>query len=535
MYIPSALDAFVAKPTAFVEVTEVLVNLEIATQTFEASLREANRSLSTSIAHSITPANGELRSLSFIEVAIRLNSSGIPAGTYELLLNITTTAKLDSIADDSRCPNCDVTESLSIDVPLRFVDQTRADVELSTVKVSGTPTLGEDWKTIHIFPVDADGFEIMSDTDAQFSVTLESNGDSNQATCEVAWYSSMRCYGVTCSMPVVLTVDITAGYWTLEVALDGEVFFTSVVQAKCPDLYFSDLTATCRQCMTGVSCIAGSHVSSLVLEAGYWRCCLDSYRVLPCGIEGACLGGNATHSCRLGTHGPLCSVCDPGYFMSREQDCERCDAIQIHRLSIIIVSALGGLILIAKLLPFVIPKCKASHELGRFLLKLMWNVYRVTKVKGLVLATTLQVINQYAAITSSSEGSASFPNVAMIFARGMDFLSFNFVAYIPPECVHTAATFYTTLVIKTVSPLIVIAIIWVVPAWKAMLGVEGADLGAASFRTLLFLELILPSVSTTICETLVSSIVGPCRPDPRHPSSTHSARRHGTLTGMRQI
>ena len=75
-------------------------------------------------------------------------------------------------------------------------------------------------------------------------------------------------------------------------------------------------------------------------------------------------------------------------------------------------------------------------------------------------------------------------------------------------CVLPEATFYSKLVAKTAGPVMPLALLW---AWPAVCAIRGAGKTklehctrfAAKF-SLLWLELILTSVSTTIIETFVS-------------------------------
>lgn len=70
----------------------------------------------------------------------------------------------------------------------------------------------------------------------------------------------------------------------------------------------------------GAECNGGAQLRT---QAGYWRSSQNSVNVFPCVEDGPCLGdlnstkimsGNKT--CRDGHHGPLCAVCNLGYFSS---------------------------------------------------------------------------------------------------------------------------------------------------------------------------------------------------------------------------
>jgi len=68
----------------------------------------------------------------------------------------------------------------------------------------------------------------------------------------------------------------------------------------------------------GAECLGGSDLRTL---PGFWRSLDDADDVFPCTDERPCAGdvasgavssGDAT--CNVGYHGPLCAICDPGYF-----------------------------------------------------------------------------------------------------------------------------------------------------------------------------------------------------------------------------
>ena len=68
----------------------------------------------------------------------------------------------------------------------------------------------------------------------------------------------------------------------------------------------------------GAECLGGSDLRTL---PGFWRSQDAAAAVFPCTDERPCAGdvgssavssGDAT--CNVGYHGPLCAVCDQGYF-----------------------------------------------------------------------------------------------------------------------------------------------------------------------------------------------------------------------------
>ena len=85
--------------------------------------------------------------------------------------------------------------------------------------------------------------------------------------------------------------------------------------------------------------------------------------------------------------------------------------------------------------------------------------------------------------------------------------NFQVIDLIPIGCVLPEATFYSKLVAKTVGPIVPVALLWAWPAFCAITGaVKEKQERSARFAaklSLLWLELTLASVSTTIIETFV--------------------------------
>ena len=218
-----------------------------------------------------------------------------------------------------------------------------------------------------------------------------------------------------------------------------------------------------------------------------------------------------------------CSVCDRKWFYSwTSQTCERCADTGNHSTSISVSVMFFMFAGVFGLLVMVMRFHLCSFLVEAFVLRLGYlvllckNVYLVTKVKSLVLVVTLQVINQFEVITSSTStssdeaGGPGYPSFAANLAKGLGVFNFDLIGYAPPECVNPSATFYSKLFIKTTGPLMVLAVLWMPPlarlarrTWRGELRGERLGFRSAGFWSLLLFELILPSVSTTISETFV--------------------------------
>ncbi|GMI00563.1 hypothetical protein TrLO_g8323 [Triparma laevis f. longispina] len=106
-------------------------------------------------------------------------------------------------------------------------------------------------------------------------------------------------------------------------------------------------------CPEGVDCsVAGSNITSLNIEHGYWRCSQFSYAVEKCYNDMACrpnvtqdnlnLDNNAY--CTEGHTGPLCNICQDTYVMSVTGVCKTCNGkLFVPTELIIFASILVGL------------------------------------------------------------------------------------------------------------------------------------------------------------------------------------------------
>ena len=130
----------------------------------------------------------------------------------------------------------------------------------------------------------------------------------------------------------------------------------------------------------------------------------------------------------------------------------------------------------------------------------------------------LQVLYQFHQVTAAAakmtdEPDKSYPAPADTVVSYLQVFNFEFLQWVPPACIKPGATFYDTLVTKTVLPLLLIGVIVLVAALKLMRpstrnnqrkrdkAIAGAVQGVS-----LLIELVLPSVSTTICQTFVCDL-----------------------------
>ena len=80
----------------------------------------------------------------------------------------------------------------------------------------------------------------------------------------------------------------------------------------------------------GVRCPEGSRLRTLDIVDGYYRFEPSSQTVYECAYPENCVGGNGTGSklCKEGAGGPLCSLCDVGYYLEdTTKQCEACEVV----------------------------------------------------------------------------------------------------------------------------------------------------------------------------------------------------------------
>ena len=142
-----------------------------------------------------------------------------------------------------------------------------------------------------------------------------------------------------------------------------------------------------------------------------------------------------------------------------------------------------------------------------------------------------QVMFQFADIAAASD-EIKFPDPAQGFVEALGVFNLDFVGYVPAACVWRDASFYTTLTVKTIGPVMVIGTLVTMgfchmtvlianatrpgakppttpeglappPLAKQIQNIKRDVRVLYSTYILLFLELVLPSTSTTLFATFV--------------------------------
>lgn len=538
MNIPSELSSEVTKPDS-VTVEEILVNLEQQAQDYEVAL-ECPSSLPNCTNVKVLPTSGTVGTLKNLYIYISFNSSGIAATSYLFHLNITTKYELGDSTDDSR-----IWRINHVRVPYTVTVTAVAELQTTETVMSpnGPPILGDTYFA-YVFPHDSDGFPITEDTQEDFSMELYSSANvtttsrrlslepAAEANCETAWLACPASagddctaylkYELICRMP---TVDY-AGVWKYTIKLRGVTFERGELIALCPISEYADSTDMCKTCPAGVDCSkAGVTLATFELQDGWWRSGPNSDTVIECPHASACSGfSNSTDSlCRSGYEGPLCAVCIEGWFESTETgNCEPCGETKSHTGTIVIGCLLTTVVLLLAVgLYWAYEERERVPVVAKLVHKCELAVEPV-KVKGKIIVLTYQVMYAFAGIAHKYDGVV-FPSPADNFVAKLGIFNLDVIGYVPAKCIKRDATFYTTLVIKTVGPLCVLsAVSLMCTSHMAFATRRLQQLHAGSsdphqqiqertrelranyfFFVLVFLELTLPTTSMTIFASLV--------------------------------
>lgn len=92
----------------------------------------------------------------------------------------------------------------------------------------------------------------------------------------------------------------------------------------------------------------GTTLENLTLLPGFWRQSEKSFMVRACELSGnaSCVGGtNASRQCALGYRGPLCSLCDAGYYGGRGEACKPCEG----DAALTVAGVVGGVLIVVLL------------------------------------------------------------------------------------------------------------------------------------------------------------------------------------------
>ena len=277
-------------------------------------------------------------------------------------------------------------------------------------------------------------------------------------------------------------------------------------------------------------------------------------RLSPNDLPASCERDESSY-CDCGYTGPLCSECGGAsdverYYLSWEtQSCASCGDSGSHTVTISLLGSLGALFVLATVLYFMRKRQtrnQANSELDEPAIKytgetswlsLIARAKKVGKVKLSIILYTcqvwlprcptsiispfrrtlhlthtsclrIQVVSQFASVVTTtsenatSSSSSGYSSSATNFAAGLSLSNLDLIAFVPVSCLFPATSFYDALLFKTLSPLVVLALLWTIPMYQWITGKSTTHVRRTAAKWSLFLlEFIAASVSTTVTQT----------------------------------
>jgi len=155
--------------------------------------------------------------------------------------------------------------------------------------------------------------------------------------------------------------------------------------SSCPlcrrEYYLHPQSRECVKCPNEASCPddGGSTLRTLGLKADYWRISANTTVIHRCPFDQACGGGFGTDEasqhqfnfqsddyCAQGYTGPLCAVCDSGYFfIAAERTCKQCGEVDAEARAAVPM-VLFGLVFLVAVGVYLVFRSEALKELMQF-------------------------------------------------------------------------------------------------------------------------------------------------------------------------
>ncbi|GMH72540.1 hypothetical protein TrST_g9858 [Triparma strigata] len=226
----------------------------------------------------------------------------------------------------------------------------------------------------------------------------------------------------------------------------------------------------CEPCPENSACTGneeevGLTVKNLPIQPGFWRYVdqtknMYSTVIMQCDVKEACMpasGQDPAQVCTLGHTGPLCSVCEEGHSKNTLGVCEQCVPQKIA-----FFFYLGAAVVVAVGLYFILRKIFGGK---------ISNIYNPDhrlpmRAKGAgkawdSLKTKLKILTSFYQIASGLPRTLAltFPSLYQNFCKVVGIIfNIDAVQIISFNCV-VPTNFYTTLLMTTLSPLILAALV----------------------------------------------------------------------------
>ena len=248
-----------------------------------------------------------------------------------------------------------------------------------------------------------------------------------------------------------------------------------------------------------------------LLLSGPWstdvRVCAFAEESCPGHADDSCPGEKPSSSssyCACGYIGPLCSQCARTHFADWARGvCADCDEAESHApfiglvVGLVICAIAIAAVLYSKRESIQQSACFKSAE------QLIW----VGSVKASLLFFMAQTMSEFSIISAANGDEGEYPQPASGFASILGASNLDFLRVMPTGCMFPFLTFYHRLVIKTLLPMVVVALMWCYPLYYRLFfgsayNTDNAVRSSIEY-TLVFLELVLPTVSSTIATVFV--------------------------------
>ena len=242
---------------------------------------------------------------------------------------------------------------------------------------------------------------------------------------------------------------------------------TSASECGCPaGKWMRPDDATCQSCPQGAQCPEATTPASIIVLIGRWRTSNTSVRIEYCLSPSHCLGGvNTSSFCPTGHTGPLCAVCEDAFRMT-SVGCSACEGADASTVTF--ADVLPIIIVLSVLLPLVIGCCRVACM--RFCRQgsspsKRPRAYREPpkEMSQRIISSTLTKVKIFTAHQQVLQGLAGVFQITWppAFTEAMAYLkvfNFDFISILPIDCIFPY-NFLSALVVRTVAPLVLVAIL----------------------------------------------------------------------------
>ena len=313
-----------------------------------------------------------------------------------------------------------------------YYGQTVHGVEEVTVSLIFATVVGNK------FSISGSTIEVISNGSAIFA-SLVPNGLPGDTVILYFNYSTntVESVGVTMTFQ-----PCQAGFISENIGNNAAICFNCTIGT----FSLSTSDTECTICPSNAYC-PGSNI--LNVDSGYWRQSDNSAIILECPVSNACLGGDKIiNQCATGHIGPLCDVCEDGYYRDSQGLCLQCTE-RIKSLSIFVSFFILILIIITihkqlqLLIQYIANQFKAADSIK----------FRSFRVKFKILIAFYQISSQIGPSTSVIYGIEYNK-----YLNGLDFLNFNIFTINGIGCLFRPS-FYNSLIIITVIPFIILVLL----------------------------------------------------------------------------